>query len=215
MRLEPGARLGATRLSAPWEPAGWARSTRARDLRLGRLVAIKFVSADPAADPVASERLAREARLTSLLNHPNIVTVHDVGTADGRPYIVMEFVAGQSLHAALQLQRVKPARAIEIASQIADGPAVAHEAGIVHRDLKPGNVMLIEDGRAKIVDFGLGKSTRPASGDEDPTTRTVALTDTMMGHGRLHGPARSALDPADPHALVWLSRDRAPSSAKD
>jgi serine/threonine protein kinase len=75
---------------------------RARDTRLGRLVAIKFLSAELAADPVASERLEREARLTSSLNHPNIVTVHDVGALDGRPFIVMEFVAGQSLHDALQ-----------------------------------------------------------------------------------------------------------------
>jgi tetratricopeptide (TPR) repeat protein len=150
---------------------------KARDLRLGRLVAIKFVSADLAADPVAAERLAREARLTSLLNHPNIVTVHDVGIADGRPYIVMEFVAGQSLHAMLQWRPLKPTRVVEIATQIADGLAVAHAAGILHRDLKPQNVMLTEDGRAKIVDFGLGKTMKPALGDEDLTT--VGLTGTM------------------------------------
>ena len=180
MRLEPGARLGAYEIVSSLGAGGMGEVYQARDLRLGRLVAIKFVSADLASDHVAAERLAREARLTSLLNHPNIVTVHDIGTVDDRPYIVMEFVAGQSLHAALQLQRVQPARAIEIASQIADGLAVAHAAGIVHRDLKPGNVMLTEDGRAKIVDFGLGKSLRPAFGDDDPTTRTFGLTDTMV-----------------------------------
>jgi serine/threonine-protein kinase len=153
---------------------------QARDTRLGRLVAIKFVSDELAADAVASERLAREARLTSLLNHPNIVTVHDVGVLDGHPYIVMEFVAGQSLHVALQWERLKPARAIEIASQIADGLAVAHGAGIVHRDLKPRNIMLTEDGRAKIVDFGLGKSTRPAPGGDESTIAVDGLTDTLM-----------------------------------
>ena len=199
MRLEPGARLGAYEIVSSLGAGGMGEVYQARDLRLGRLVAIKFVSADLAADPVASERLAREARLTSLLNHPNIVTVHDIGTADGRPYIVMEFVAGQSLHAAMQLQRVKPARAVEIASQIADGLAVAHAAGIVHRDLKPGNVMLTEDGRAKIVDFGLGKSMRPASGDDDPTTRTFGLTDTMMvvGTAGYMAPEQVASRPID------------------
>jgi serine/threonine protein kinase/Tfp pilus assembly protein PilF len=199
MRLEPGARLGAYEIVSSLGAGGMGQVYQARDLRLGRLVAIKFVSPELASDHVASERLAREARLTSLLNHPNIVTVHDVGTADGRPYIVMEFVAGQSLHAALQLQRVKPARAIEIAGQIADGLAVAHAAGIVHRDLKPGNVMLTEDGRAKIVDFGLGKSMRPASGDEDPTTRTFGLTDTMVvvGTAGYMAPEQVASRPID------------------
>jgi serine/threonine-protein kinase len=180
MRLEPGARLGAYEIVRSLGAGGMGEVYQARDLRLGRLVAIKFVSDELAADAVASERLTREARLTSLLNHPNIVTVHDVGIADGHPYIVMEFVAGQSLHVALQWERLKLARAIEIASQIADGLAVAHEAGIVHRDLKPRNIMLTEDGRAKIVDFGLGKSTKPAPGGDESTMAVDGLTDTLM-----------------------------------
>ena len=153
---------------------------QARDTRLGRLVAIKFVSDELAADRTASERLAREAKLTSLLNHPNIVTVHDVGELDSRPFIVMEFVAGQSLHGALEWERMKLGRVIEIASQVADGLAVAHAAGIVHRDLKPRNIMLTEDGRAKIVDFGVGKTNRPAPGAEDPTIHAGGLTDTSV-----------------------------------
>jgi serine/threonine protein kinase/Tfp pilus assembly protein PilF len=152
---------------------------RARDTRLGRMVAIKFVSDELAADPVASERLTREARLTSLLNHPNIVTVHDVGEIEGRPFIVMELVEGQSLHAALQQERLKTARAIDIACQIADGLAAAHAAGIVHRDLKPRNIMLTEDGRAKIVDFGVGKTNPPKTASDDPTLEVGGLTDAF------------------------------------
>ena len=99
---------------------------RARDTRLGRLVAIKFVSEEFASDRRSSERLVREAQLTSNLNHPNIVTVHDVGELDGRPFIVMEFVAGQSLHAAQIQERFTPMRAIDIAGQVAEALAAAH-----------------------------------------------------------------------------------------
>ena len=180
MRLEPGERLGAYEIAGSLGAGGMGEVYKARDLRLGRMVAIKLVSDELAADRIASERLAREARLTSLLNHPNIVTVHDVGVWKGHPFIVMELVAGQTLHQALQSKRLKPARAIEIAAQIADGLAAAHAAGIVHRDLKPRNIMLTEDGRPKIVDFGLGKSTTPASAGEDLTMIGDDLTDTMV-----------------------------------
>jgi len=121
-------------------------------------------------------------RLT-ILNHPNIVTVHDVGELRGRPYIVMEFVAGESLYAAMKRERVKMSKAIDLAGQIADGLAVAHTAGIVHRDLKPRNVMLTEDGRAKIVDFGVSKTNRTGVGADDPTVHASGLTDTLTVAG--------------------------------
>ena len=101
VRLDPGQRVGVYEIVGSLGAGGMGEVYQARDTRLGRLVAIKFVSDELAADHVASERLAREARLTSLLNHPNIVTVHDVGDLDGRPFIVMEFVAGESLHSAI------------------------------------------------------------------------------------------------------------------
>ena len=181
MRLEPGQRLGAYEIVGSLGAGGMGSVYRARDTRLGRLVAIKLVSDQLAADPVASERLAREARLTSLLNHPNIVTVHDIGAADdGRPFIVMELVAGQSLLAALGSEHsLKPARAIEIANEVAEGLAAAHAGGIVHRDLKPSNIMLTEDGRAKIVDFGLGKTTSAAPSGDDTTFWAGGLTDSF------------------------------------
>ena len=175
-----GPAVGVYEIVGSLGAGGMGEVYQARDTRLGRLVAIKFVSDELAADRTASERLAREAKLTSLLNHPNIVTVHDVGEMDGRPFIVMEFVAGQSLHSALEWERLKLGRVIEIASQVADGLTVAHAAGIVHRDLKPRNIMLTEDGRAKIVDFGVGKTNRPAPGAEDPTIHAGGLTDTSV-----------------------------------
>jgi serine/threonine protein kinase/Tfp pilus assembly protein PilF len=178
MRLDPGQRVGAYEIVGSLGAGGMGEVYQARDTRLGRLVAIKFVSDELAADHIASERLVREAKLTSLLNHPNIVTVHDVGEVNGRPFIVMELVVGQSLYASLQTERLKPVRAIQIASQIADGLAVAHAAGIVHRDLKPRNIMLTEDGRAKIVDFGVGKTSTTATATDDPTLE-AGLTDAF------------------------------------
>ena len=182
MRLETGQRVGAYEIVGSLGAGGMGEVYRARDTRLGRLVAIKFVSDELASDRTSSERLVREARLTSNLNHPNIVTVHDVGDLDGRPFIVMEFVAGQSLHAALVAERLKSTRVIDIASQVADGLAAAHAAGVVHRDLKPRNIMLTEDGRAKIVDFGIGKTSQPAPGPEDPTLE-AGTSDTLVTAG--------------------------------
>ena len=198
MRLDPGQRVGVYEIVGSLGAGGMGEVYQARDTRLGRLVAIKFVSDELAADRVASERLAREARLTSLLNHPNIVTVHDVGDLDGRPFIVMEFVAGQSLHSAIHRERLKPARVIEIASQIADGLAVAHDAGIVHRDLKPRNIMLTEDGRAKIVDFGVGKTSGPAPGRKIRPSGG-GLTDTffVVGTAGYMAPEQAASRPMD------------------
>jgi len=198
VRLDPGQFVGVYEIVRSLGAGGMGEVYQARDTRLGRLVAIKFVSAELAADHVASERLTREARLTSLLNHPNIVTVHDVGDLDGRPFIVMEFVAGQSLHGLIQRGRLKPARAIEIASEVADGLAVAHDAGVVHRDLKPRNIMLTEDGRAKIVDFGVGKTSGPAPGSDDLTV-AGGLTDTLVvvGTAGYMAPEQAASRPID------------------
>jgi serine/threonine protein kinase/Flp pilus assembly protein TadD len=198
MRLDSGQRVGVYEIVGSLGAGGMGEVYQARDTRLGRLVAIKFLSAELAADPVASERLEREARLTSSLNHPNIVTVHDVGELDGRPFIVMEFVAGQSLHAALERGRLKPALAVEIASQVADGLAAAHDAGIVHRDLKPRNIMLTEDGRAKIVDFGVGKTIGPVPGAEDLTI-PGGLTDmfVVVGTAGYMAPEQAAGQPMD------------------
>jgi len=198
VRLDPGQFVGVYEIVRSLGAGGMGEVYQARDTRLGRLVAIKFVSAELAADHVASERLAREARLTSLLNHPNIVTVHDVGDLDGRPFIVMEFVDGQSLHSLIQRGRMKPARVIEIASEVADGMAVAHDAGVVHRDLKPRNIMLTDDGRAKIVDFGVGETSVPAPGSEDLTV-AGGLTDTLVvvGTAGYMAPEQAASRPID------------------
>jgi tetratricopeptide (TPR) repeat protein len=176
MPLAPSRRIGVYEILAHLGAGGMGEVYRARDTRLGRIVAIKFISSDALADRFARERLAREAQLASSLNHPNIVTVYDVGEEDGHPYIVMELIEGESLYRRLISRPLKTREVLEIACQVADGLAAAHSAGVVHRDLKPQNVMLTSDGRAKIVDFGLSKQAPGSSGPDELTAKGSALT---------------------------------------
>jgi serine/threonine-protein kinase len=150
-RFELVSRLGAGGMGEVW---------RARDQDLHRDVAVKFLPERFAADAIRLGRFAQEARAASSLNHPNIVTIHEIGQTSGLPYIVMELVEGQTLRELLLAQEGRPLptrRLLEIGTQAADGLAKAHAAGIVHRDLKPENVMLTRDGYVKILDFGLAK----------------------------------------------------------
>jgi tetratricopeptide (TPR) repeat protein len=151
---------------------------RALDTRLDRRVAIKFVCTERWSDALAAERLAHEARIASALNHPGIVAVYDVGYFRGRPFIVMEYVEGQSLASRLLGGPLKLRDALRIGWQIADALAAAHAAGAVHRDLKPQNVMLGVDGRPKIVDFGLGTLNR-----DDGTTPKIAPSSPTVTSG--------------------------------
>jgi serine/threonine-protein kinase len=136
---------------------GMGEVFRARDARLGRDVAIKFLAERFASDPSRLTRFEQEARAASSLNHPNIVTVHEVGQVDGLPYIVMELVDGRTLRERLNGRPMAVRKLLDIAVQTSEGLAKAHGAGIVHRDLKPENVMLTGDGLVKILDFGLAK----------------------------------------------------------
>jgi serine/threonine-protein kinase len=176
MAPQAGQLVGSYEIVEPLGSGGMGDVYRARDTRLGRLVAIKFVSRGIQASADADARLEREARLASSLNHPGIVTVFDVGRHDDRPYVVMELVDGQSLGAELAEGRLRTREAVDIALQIADALAAAHDAGIVHRDLKPQNVMLTAGRRVKIVDFGLSKVTVPSSTDNTVTMQADALT---------------------------------------
>ncbi len=132
---------------------------RARDTRLGRDVALKVLPDRLASDAEQLRRFEQEAQLASSLNHPNIVTIYDIGQVDQVHYIAMELVEGQTVRALLRAGALPMAQALSVAAQIADGLAKAHAAGVVHRDLKPENVMVTKDGFAKILDFGLGKLT--------------------------------------------------------
>src|SRR5262249_55544064 len=132
-----------------------------RDGRLGREVAIKVLPTAFAKDADRVRRFEQEARAIGLLNHPNIVAVHDVGLQHESPYLVSELLEGESLRERLRSGGVSARKAVDLAVQTANGLAAAHERGIVHRDLKPENLFITRDGRIKILDFGLAKLREP------------------------------------------------------
>jgi len=155
--MQTGTRLGQYEILARLGAGGMGEVYRARDTRLGRDVALKALTGDLASDPQRLTRFQTEARSASALNHPNIVTIHEIGQSESTPFIVMELVDGRTLREILYPGALPPRRALALAAQLADALARAHDAGIVHRDLKPENVMVTKDGFAKILDFGLAK----------------------------------------------------------
>src|SRR6266480_339912 len=142
MTIEASSRLGPYEVLAPLGAGGMGEVWRARDTRLGREVAIKVLPRELAADQDRLRRFEKEARSASALNHPNIVTIYDIGSADSVSYIAMERVEGSTLRELLVAGPLSVKKLLQISTQVADGLAEAHEAGIVHRDLKPENVMV-------------------------------------------------------------------------
>ena len=136
----------------------------ARDVRLDRDVAVKILATESKSDAERKRRLFGEAKAASALNHPNIVTVHDVGTEGKLDYLVMEYVAGKPLDRLIPRNGLKLKEALRYGIQIADALACAHRAGIIHRDLKPANVLITESGVAKVVDFGIAKQLHARRG---------------------------------------------------
>ncbi|HEY3203917.1 MAG TPA: serine/threonine-protein kinase, partial [Thermoanaerobaculia bacterium] len=157
MTLSAGARLGPYEIRAPLGAGGMGEVYRAKDPRLGREVAIKVLPASFSQDADRLRRFEQEARSASALNHPNIITIHDIGSSDSTLYIAMEFVDGTSLRELLAAGPLPSKKMLDVSVQIAEGLAKAHGAGIVHRDLKPENVMVSRDGFVKLLDFGLAK----------------------------------------------------------
>jgi serine/threonine protein kinase len=172
MPLSPGSKLGSYEIMAPVGAGGMGEVYRARDTVLGRDVAIKVLPAAFSEDRDRLRRFQQEAQAAAALNHTNILTIFHVGEYNGAPYIVSELLEGESLRQRILAGPLPVRKAIDSAVQVARGLAAAHDKGIVHRDLKPENIFLMRDGRAKILDFGLAKLTRP----EEGTTKSEAAT---------------------------------------
>src|SRR5882724_10216486 len=182
--ISPNTTLAHYSIISKIGAGGMGEVYRARDTRLDREVAIKILPANYATDADRLKRFEQEARATSALNHPNILTVYDIGTHEGSPYIVAELLAGAELRDQLNDGVLSERKAIDYAQQIAQGLAAAHERGITHRDLKPENLFVTTDGRVKILDFGLAK-LRP-QGDE-PVSSEVATAKQITDPGTVMG----------------------------
>ena len=152
MTLSRGDKLGHYEIVAPAGAGGMGEVYKARDTRLQRTVALKVLTAH-------SDRFEREARTVASLNHPHICVLHDIGHENGRPYMVMEFLEGETLADRIKHGPIPLHDALKLAIEIGDAVDRAHRAGVTHRDLKPGNIMLTRDG-AKVLDFGLAKLTK-------------------------------------------------------
>ena len=171
MTLPSGKRLGQYEIVGSLGKGGMGEVYRASDTKLGRDIAIKVLPAEMARDPQRLARFQREARAVAALNHPHIVTIHTVEEADGVHFLTMELVEGHTLDRLIPEGGLPVERIIEIAGALADALSAAHEKGIMHRDLKPANVMVTNDGRVKVLDFGLAKETRAEANEN---TRSLA-----------------------------------------
>src|SRR6202043_783578 len=196
MGLKSGTKLGPYEIQSPLGAGGMGEVYRARDTRLDRTVAIKILSAAFSADCDRLDRFEQEARSASALNHPNIVTIYELGQDGSTHYIAMELVEGKTLRELLVSGLLPMRKAIEIAVQIAEGLTKAHEAGITHRDLKPENVMISQDKFVKILDFGLAKHIPPNSEHSDTST-AITGSGVMVGTVGYMSPEQVSGQPLD------------------
>src|SRR5438105_1428431 len=165
--------LGPYRVTGRIGEGGMGAVYRATDTRLGRNVAIKVLTAVTLSDKERLQRFEQEARATGMLNHPNLLTIYDVGSTEGTPFLVSELLEGETLRERLDKGAIPPRKAVDVALKIAHGLAAAHDKGIIHRDLKPENIYITKEARVKILDFGIAKLS-PVAGHDGPTFQMAA-----------------------------------------
>src|SRR5271168_4724196 len=205
MPLAPGTKLGPYEIVAVLGAGGMGEVFRAKDDRLGRDVAIKVLPEAFAKDSDRLRRFEQEARSVAALNHPNILGIHDIGSHEGRPYLVSELLEGETLREALDQSRIPIKRVIEYSKEIAHGLAAAHSKGIVHRDLKPENIFITRDSRIIILDFGLAKLIFPEENVENANTMTspVTLPGMVMGTMGYMSPEQVKAEPTDARSDIF------------
>jgi len=175
MSLQAGTHLGPYEILSPLGAGGMGEVWKAKDTRLDRFVAVKVLPEHLAKSPEALGRFEREAKAVAALNHPNITGIFDIGNLDGTAYVAMELLEGESLRTRLESGPLTPKKATELAIQMAQGLAAAHEKGVVHRDLKPDNLWITKEGRLKILDFGLAKQLPGLGQGSDSYLPTAAM----------------------------------------
>jgi len=202
-----GKVIGHYRIESLIGVGGMGEVYLARDERLGRKAALKLLPDSLTTDERQLSRFKNEARSASALNHPNILTVYEIGTEGNRQFIATEFIEGITLRASLARGRMNLHAALEIAVQVASALAAAHEAGVVHRDIKPENVMLRPDGYAKVLDFGIAKLTEQRLASDDHTGETTAALQTrlglVLGTARYMSPEQARGQKVDARSDIW------------
>src|SRR5688572_25379109 len=187
MPLPPGTTLGAYQILSALGEGGMGQVYLAQDMRLGRKVAVKVLGFDVRADEIAKRRFWQEAQAASALNHPNIVSIFDVGHQDGHDFIAMEYVEGETLRAMLSKGTIDIKRAFDLVAQAASGLAAAHDANIVHRDIKPENLIVTRTSHLKILDFGLAKLSAKQQALLASETATATQTPGLTTAGAIMG----------------------------
>jgi tetratricopeptide (TPR) repeat protein/TolB-like protein len=199
--LERGSRLGRYEIIGLLGAGGMGEVYRARDPQLGREVGIKILPGGSAITPEQLARFEREARAVGALNHPNILTVYDVGVDRDTPYVVSELLEGETLRSRLKAGPLRPEDAIAVAKQIVSGLAAAHDKGVVHRDIKPDNLFITRDGVVRILDFGLARQTAPAPAQPDDSA--ITAQGLVMGTAGYMSPEQVRGQPADARSDVF------------
>jgi eukaryotic-like serine/threonine-protein kinase len=202
-----GKSIGHYRIESLIGIGGMGEVYLARDERLGRKAALKLLPDSLTTDGTQLSRFKNEARSASALNHPNILTVYEIGAEGNRQFIATEFIEGITLRASLACGRRNPHAALDIAVQVASALAAAHEAGVVHRDIKPENIMLRPDGYVKVLDFGIAKLTEQRLGSEDHTGETTAVLQTrpglVLGTAHYMSPEQARGQKVDARSDIW------------
>jgi serine/threonine protein kinase/Tfp pilus assembly protein PilF len=208
MPLSPNTRLGRYQILSSLGAGGMGEVYLAHDIRLDRTVALKILPAEVASDQKRMQRFIQEARSASALNHPNIITIHEIEETDSTHFIATEFIDGKTLRATMARERMKIDEVLDVSIQVASALAAAHEAGIIHRDIKPENIMIRRDRLVKVLDFGLAKLTEPRQTvtiDTSAPTKVLVNTEpgTVMGTAQYMSPEQTRGLETDVRTDIW------------
>src|SRR5712692_1532500 len=205
MSIAPGTRLGRYEIRSKIGAGGMGEVYLAQDTKLDRRVAIKFLPESLVADEQARKRLVREARAAAKLDHPNICSIYEVSEEDGRSFIVMQYIEGETLDVRVKRKPLELSESLSIGTEIADALAEAHAHGIIHRDIKPSNIMITPRGKVKVLDFGLAKiiGDHAAIDAEAETAMFLTQTGVVMGTAPYMSPEQLRAEPLDGRSDIF------------